>query len=481
MESILASPDVSSLLESARDMLGAGRLNAARPLLAALERIAPGSPDVAELAGMLAAAENRLPEAIAALERVATARPEDAELRLRLAGVRHRAGDLAGALRAAADAVIAEPQDAAAKALLGLLLLEAGDAARARTCLGEASTAEPDNAWYRIGFAEAALRTGDADFARTTLEAGIARAPGRVDLREAAIRVALGQGDVAAAQALAEAAQRAGLANAGMLRMCAEAAAALGRESDTRAAVALALKLDPSDLSLRHVAACVGLIPAPERAPAGAVRAHFESRATRFADEMIAAGDRVPGLIRAAVLAHCPRATGAPFGPVLDLGCGTGLVAVAMSDLAPGPWIGVDLAPGMLARASPFGLYAELIEADIEDLLARDARCFPLVLAADVLPWFGALEPVFAAIGRRLAPGGLFIFSLEQMDPAPDSPRAWVLSSTGRYKHERSGVEHAARASGLALRSLKPEALRNENGEVIAGLIGVLERVADGA
>ena len=64
----------------------------------------------------------------------------------------------------------------------------------------------------------------------------------------------------------------------------------------------------------------------------------------------------------AAVLAGLER----PPGPVLDIGCGTGLVATAIHDRQPGAVIdGVDISPEMIDRAAEKRAYRHLMVADL--------------------------------------------------------------------------------------------------------------------
>ncbi|MGC6497088.1 MAG: class I SAM-dependent DNA methyltransferase [Candidatus Puniceispirillaceae bacterium] len=64
----------------------------------------------------------------------------------------------------------------------------------------------------------------------------------------------------------------------------------------------------------------------------------------------------------ARVLAACPLGS----GPVLDIGCGTGLVATAIHTQAPQTVIhGVDLSPEMLEKARDKDAYAALFAADL--------------------------------------------------------------------------------------------------------------------
>ena len=76
-------------------------------------------------------------------------------------------------------------------------------------------------------------------------------------------------------------------------------------------------------------------------------------RSVGFEAHLISLGYSVPGAIRSVLLSHPRIAAGLRIqGPVLDLGCGTGLVAVAAGDLPAGPFTGVDLVR-QDARARP--------------------------------------------------------------------------------------------------------------------------------
>jgi predicted TPR repeat methyltransferase len=322
---------------------------------------------------------------------------------------------------------------------------------------------EPANPRFRIGLAEVASRAGAPALARATLEEAIARAPARPDLRAAAIRAALRAGDAAAAESLAEAARRDGAADASVLRLLAQAAASQGRTEAAASSLAAAWKLDPADPTLRHFAAAAGLLPPPDRAPIELLGARIRSA-------------RVPGLLRAAILAHAAPPTGTQLGPVLDLGCGPGLAAVALSDLPLGPFIGVDVAPAM--QALPRSLYAELHDADPIAFLANDQRTFPLILAADLLDWLGPLDPLFAALAPRLAPRGAFIVALDSIPRPLTAHHEWRLVPDGHYAHTQASLERAARAADLVPRHLQSERLRNESNASDTGMIAVLGHAA---
>lgn len=59
-----------------------------------------------------------------------------------------------------------------------------------------------------------------------------------------------------------------------------------------------------------------------------------------------------------------------PPGPVLDVGCGTGIVGVALRERGVEIVDGVDISPEMLAQAAAKQSYRELIEADLTEGMA---------------------------------------------------------------------------------------------------------------
>ncbi|MGH2460764.1 MAG: class I SAM-dependent methyltransferase [Chloroflexota bacterium] len=113
-------------------------------------------------------------------------------------------------------------------------------------------------------------------------------------------------------------------------------------------------------------------------------------------------------------------------GPLLEIGCGTGRVALALAK-AGFSVVGVDVSPAMLAvardkvAAAGVARRVELVRADALDL--KLDRRFPLAFVA--LNSFGHFsesdEPARALerIGEHLEPGGLL--ALDLTNPTPDA------------------------------------------------------------
>jgi len=472
--------DVSALTTRIARLIEAGRTGAARPLLLAARRIAPPSPLFPLLGARVAMREGRLDLAQAELDVAIAETPDHAGLRKCRAELRQQTGDKVGAAADAAEAMILDRHDPSAKALLGVLLLELGRAVDAIACLGEAVAADPGHPAYREGLAAAQQAAGDADAAMATLAAGISDAPGSAALRNAATLLAVKQRNFNAAVRLADKACSDGIADAFLFGLKGHALSSLGRDAEAADAYAEALKLGPDDPYVRHMVAASGQVSPGRRAPIDYVRTVFDGYADSFDAHLISLGYRVPGLIHAALLRHPAVRSGERLGPALDLGCGTGLAAVALSDLSIGPFVGVDLSSRMLARAAATRLYNELREADIVQMLSEGTGAWPLILAADVLCYFGDLQEIFAHVSQRLNAKGWFVCSVEELLPDMDGVvhgnGEWALHRLGRYVHGLDYVTGVARQMGLTVRTLERQKLRYEADAPVPGIFVVLER-----
>ena len=86
------------------------------------------------------------------------------------------------------------------------------------------------------------------------------------------------------------------------------------------------------------------------------VAAVYDGWAETYDAEMAKAGYRHPAIGLALLARHLPRGS----GPVLDAGCGTGLLGDWLGIMGFAPVEGLDLSEGMLAVARAKGAYARL-------------------------------------------------------------------------------------------------------------------------
>jgi predicted TPR repeat methyltransferase len=236
------------------------------------------------------------------------------------------------------------------------------------------------------------------------------------------------------------------------------------------------LRDEPANPIAHHMfAACSGK-NVPARASDAYIEATFDSFAGSFDEKLGRLHYRAPELIGKAVAKAC----GPPAERLiaLDAGCGTGLCGPLIA-----PYVsrlnGVDLSAGMLAKAQGRGVYQELTKAELTAYLAGHPEVFDLIVSADTLVYFGALEPVFEAACQALRSGGLLIFTVEESEEEA-AERGYRINPHGRYSHSREYLNRALQVAGFAVLAMEPAVLRTEGGSPVAGLV-VTGRKAGGS
>ncbi len=147
------------------------------------------------------------------------------------------------------------------------------------------------------------------------------------------------------------------------------------------------------------------------------------------------------------------------FNQTLDLGCGTGLSGVALRESS-AHLTGLDIATKMLAQAREKAVYDELVEAELLVYLQQNTRQYDLLVAADVLPYSGDLQPLFAIINLRLTEDGLFVFSSEISANQP-----WALQYSARFCHHPDYIQALCDEHGLQLVYQEKIVARQQDGQ----------------
>lgn len=225
------------------------------------------------------------------------------------------------------------------------------------------------------------------------------------------------------------------------------------------------LELEPERPTARHMLAALSRNHVPERAADAYVVELFDAFADDFDDKLARLDYRAPEL----VVRRVEALLGPPAGRlrVLDTGCGTGLCGPLLRPYA-AQLIGVDLSSGMIARAARRGCYDELATAELTDFLARRTADLDLMVSADTLCYFGALETVFRNARQALTPGSWFVFTLEAWREASASA-AYRVEPHGRYVHGADYVCRCLLGAGFAAPSIEPVVLRKEVFEDVPG------------
>mmetsp|Transcript_41056 Transcript_41056/g.86124 ORF Transcript_41056/g.86124 Transcript_41056/m.86124 type:complete len:322 (+) Transcript_41056:34-999(+) len=208
---------------------------------------------------------------------------------------------------------------------------------------------------------------------------------------------------------------------------------------------------------------------------------------------------------------------GKPYASALDAGCGTGLAGPHLRPLVSGSLVGVDLSPKMvelaaelvvddgevpvvkdrmrrcaetarlaLASEAPDRLYEGLFTADL--LRLENAKLmegygleleeipmepFDLIVSADVLVYFGAMDEILRVFSDRLAAGGDLIFTTETMNAGDYN---WVETVSGRFAQSPEYVERMAADAGLAKVSQTAFTPRMESGEKVLGTLHIFTK-----
>jgi len=198
------------------------------------------------------------------------------------------------------------------------------------------------------------------------------------------------------------------------------------------------------------------------------VRSLFDQYAPKFDAALVGnLGYRGPDVLFKAVLAaRVAEKRPAFFRRAIDLGCGTGLAARAFAANADSI-TGIDLSPGMIAKAQATALYDHLEVADMLDGLAREtAASADLIIAADAMVYVRDLAPVLREVARVLVPQGLLGFTVET------HPGAGVIIGEGlRYAHSETYVRDALMQTGLIQPRIDAVSTRTDGGVPVPGLV----------
>lgn len=357
------------------------------------------------------------------------------------------------------------PHSAAAFRALAEAHLGSGDLDEARRCCERSTTLDPtfDRAFYLLGVICA--HAGDLYDSIAAFERAIELRPKYFDALRGLAAVAGRSGRLARALECYRELIVAGIDHSELLLEFAETAERHGDLDDAITARKILFKRDPGNLENRfNLSSLTGKDP-PPATPATMVTQTFDGYAEKFETHLGALQYSGPELLYRAV----NRCESRNDLQVLDLGCGTGLCGQPFRQMA-GQLIGVDLSPRMLEKAKAKNLYDELHCAEALDFLSQQAE-YDLIIAADVLIYFGDLQPVFSAARSRIGGGGRFAFTIECSD-CDDV----VVSRNHRYLHSPSYVRSVIAETGWQIEVFDECTLRQEHHQDVTGIVAVARR-----
>ena len=154
---------------------------------------------------------------------------------------------------------------------------------------------------------------------------------------------------------------------------------------------------------------------------------------------------------------------------ILDLGCGTGLCAQNLKKIFnKAKFFGVDISPKMLAKAQNKNIYKKLINDDIESYLFEQKNKHELIVAADVLTYFGDLKTLFQGMYKSLKENGKIIFSVSALS---EEDLNWQQHLSGRFLHSKKYIKKILIETGFCSIKFASCMLRKEGEKNVFGWI----------
>jgi predicted TPR repeat methyltransferase len=238
----------------------------------------------------------------------------------------------------------------------------------------------------------------------------------------------------------------------------------LGRFAEAANVYRQWLAIEPDSAVARHMLAAMTGEDVPERADDTYLKALFDRFSSSFDEQLASLGYRAPELLVSALGDYVP--TDGRLD-ILDAGCGTGLCGPLLRSMAR-RLVGVDLSEGMIEKARPRQTYDELVVGELCAFMRERPQTFDVVISADTLVYFGALEEAAAAARSCVREGGVFAFTLERIVDASDA-HPYRIQPHGRYVHNVDYVRRTLQQAGFASVNAKDVVLRRERGHDVQG------------
>ncbi len=187
---------------------------------------------------------------------------------------------------------------------------------------------------------------------------------------------------------------------------------------------------------------------------AGEVAALYDDWAATYDAEMAKAGYRHPSVGLALLARHAPRGT----GPVLDAGCGTGLLGDWLGILGFAPVEGLDLSAGMLEVARGKGSYAALHQLALGGALPFADGAFAAIISTGVFTTGHVGAEALPELARVTRVGGPLVLTVKTVlwtggfaEALASMPELELVEETAPYV-SMPGEEGTVPSLAIALR-----------------------------
>lgn len=424
-ELVAATPDQAGTSARALDLFRAGRYDEAMVLCRQRLAEAPDDVDVLQLLAQVLLRLGNGALATLMLEQALRSRGDEPGLLVELGSALAMTGAAADAAGAFERALAADPSST--RAFFGLLELDRIDALE--RWFSDLARSRPEDPLPQFALANLLLETGREASARESFDRAVALDPS-FRRRHASLGSTL---------------------------------AIRGQEARAGRMYRWGLALNPDDAELKHLLHALEGGAGPDRASDAYVAEYFDAFAGSFDEVLVNHLDyRAPQLIERALRRWLPE-SGRTDLSVLDAGCGTGLCGPLLRPFAR-RLVGVDLSARMLQVAEASGAYDELRQDELVRALEAEPGAYDVIVAADVLVYFGSLDELLGAVAAALRGPGLVALTVERQDGDE-----FVLRPSGRYAHSADYLRTAAARAGLTTLEIEESDLRLDGDRPVAG------------
>ena len=198
--------------------------------------------------------------------------------------------------------------------------------------------------------------------------------------------------------------------------------------------------------------------------PRNYLERHFDNYSETFDEHLIKTLQyNVPTVLSQIINSKYPEDY--KFDNILDLGCGTGLCGLRINKSYK-KLVGLDISKHMLLKAKEKLIYTDLFHLDIIDYCNSTKDKYELIIAGDVLIYFGDLHELFKTSFSVMQNGARFLFSIEVQNLGK-----YKAQINGRFTHSFSYIKRLCKEHGFFIEFVQDIFIRKENNKSVDGKI----------
>ena len=234
----------------------------------------------------------------------------------------------------------------------------------------------------------------------------------------------------------------------------------LNNEKDAIIFLEKAIDLNPNYEQAAHLLSSING-KNMEKAPTNYVEELFDNYAENFENHLVKKLKYSTKRVKDIILKYTNKKS---FKSVLDLGCGTGLVGLEIKKHSK-KLTGVDISKKMIDKARSKKIYDELVCKDLVSYLKDNRLNYELIIASDVLTYFGKCDEIFDLIkNNNSCKKTFFSFTTEHTEE-----QNYILDTSGRFKHSYEYIENLCSVYNFELKYFEKNILRENKNEPVEG------------